>query len=134
MLDRFEELGDMTPAQYFNQMRDEHAAIRGERKLWFAVLESGIRCFLGNVDRSNGFKFKREELAEAAAWIFCDEFEPELPNTGWTFPELCERFGLPITALRHRLVEWRARELGTFRKVQPGRLARSDAQIKSLAA
>jgi hypothetical protein len=40
------------PSQYYGALR-HRSGLGGERKLMFAVLEDGVRCYLKNMDATN---------------------------------------------------------------------------------
>ena len=85
----------------FNDMR-RSGGDKPIKKLWIAVLEDGIRCFLGEGKTLHYFADPRTRRArlsiEARDWIFDKE------ATGpFSFNVLCDALGIDQSYLRERL-------------------------------
>ena len=104
-----EDFGILTKSQFLDTRRNpEGMAIAAERKLLFAALEDGIRCFLGFVEAAGMDWAYRESIKrEAIEWVLDDS--PATPY-GFTFTQLAREFGFDPGALREALM--RARSVG----------------------
>ncbi len=71
----------------------------GERALMLAVLEDGIRCFLGMVhyDRTNPQILARQ----AEYWLRLDDWE-----SPFSFNNICEALGLDFAVTRATILGW----------------------------
>jgi hypothetical protein len=97
---------DVVLACQFNDIRRSKVGDEGILKLWVAVLEDGIRCFLGNplMPTENGQADPRSRRwrlqQEAREWIFeSDDGGP------FSFIGLCEALGIDAGYLRERLAK-----------------------------
>ena len=82
------------PTQYWALKRG--IALDGERKLMFAVLEDGIRCYLKNMNA----KSRRQRILffEVLDWMKGkDQYGP------FSFDLLCEEFGMEGSRVRNAL-------------------------------
>src|SRR5579859_3378889 len=82
------------PTQYWALKRG--TALDGERKLMFAVLEDGIRCYLKNMNA----KSRRQRILffEVLDWMKAkDKYRP------FSFELLCEEFGMEGSRVRNAL-------------------------------
>jgi hypothetical protein len=72
----------------------------GERALMLAVLEDGIRCFLGMVhyDRTNPQILARQ----AEYWLRLDDWE-----SPFSFNNICEALGLDFAMTRATILDWK---------------------------
>jgi len=102
---------DAMPSNQFNDLRRSQPGELPIRKLWLAVLEDGIRCYLdghiegilqGRFDGIGGGRFwpaRRVRMAqEARDWIF--DVEADGP---FSFNGLCEGLDINVEYLRERL-------------------------------
>ncbi len=101
---------DAILATQFNDMRRSAVGDSGIAKLWLAVLEDGIRCFLGagHPDGDGAtFRSRRWRLQqEAAEWIFESNYEGP-----FSFDGLCESLGIDAGYLRKGLAKQTGIEL-----------------------
>jgi hypothetical protein len=98
-------VADTVLATQFNDMRRSRIGDEGIAKLWVAVLEDGIRCFIGNPVLPGGESVdpctRRYRLQnEAAEWIFESNYEGP-----FSFAGLCEALGIDAGYLRERLAK-----------------------------
>jgi hypothetical protein len=97
---------DAMLACQLNDTRRSRVGDDGIAKLWVAVLEDGIRCFLGDGDTANDgngatWQSRRRRLQdEAREWIFESNYEGPFSFTG-----LCEALGIDAGYLRERLAK-----------------------------
>jgi hypothetical protein len=98
---------DTMMASQFNDMRRRKSAgDEGISKLWVAVLEDGIRCFLGAGDTANDgdgatWQSRRSRLQqEAREWIFESNYEGP-----FSFSGLCESLGIDPDYIRENLAK-----------------------------
>jgi hypothetical protein len=96
------------PAQYYSTLR-HRAGLEGERKLMFAVLEDGVRCYLKNMDARS--RRQRNLFFEVRDWM-----EADGNNGPLSFDLLCQEFGMDSSRVRN---------------VLEGRLAQARAAIGS---
>jgi hypothetical protein len=93
---------DTVLASQFNDTRRSRVGDEGILKLWVAVLEDGIRCFLGDGPPDGDgatWRSRRWRLQqEAREWIFESNYEGP-----FSFPGLFEALGLDASYLRERL-------------------------------
>jgi hypothetical protein len=93
---------DTILASQFNDMRRASVGDHGIAKLWLAVLEDGIRCFMdSSVPDGNGAAWhtRRWRLQqEAREWIFESDYEGP-----FSFKGLCEALGIDASYLREGL-------------------------------
>jgi hypothetical protein len=83
------------PSQYYWALR-HRTSLDGERKLMFAVLEEGVRCYLKNMDARS--PRKRSLFFEVREWIQAED------NDGpFSFELLCQEFGLESSRMRNAL-------------------------------
>jgi hypothetical protein len=83
------------PAQYYWALR-HRTSLEGERKLMFAVLEDGVRCYLKNmVARS---RHRRILFFEVRDWM-----EAQYSNGPFSFESLCQEFGMDGAQVRDAL-------------------------------
>jgi hypothetical protein len=93
------DAGLLLPGQYADLVRRNHV-IEGELKLLLAVLEDAIRCYLRNVNVSDGER--RREFVEVRNWF-------EAGTTGvrradiFSFENLCAALGIEPPYLLDRL-------------------------------
>jgi hypothetical protein len=83
------------PAQYYSTLR-HRTGLEGERKLMFAVLEDGVRCYLKNIDAKS--RRRRILFFEARDWM-----EAEGNNEPFSFELLCQEFGMDSSRVRNVL-------------------------------
>jgi hypothetical protein len=96
---------DTLMASQFNDMRRRAIGDEGIAKLWVAVLEDGIRCFLGDGAHPDGdgatWQSRRRRLQqEAREWIFESNYEGP-----FSFPGLCESLGIDPDYIREKLAK-----------------------------
>lgn len=84
------------PTQYWALRR--RTCLDGERKLMFAVLEDGVRCYLKNMDARS--RHRRILFFEVRAWM-----EAEGNNGPFSFELLCQEFGMESSRVRNVLKE-----------------------------
>jgi hypothetical protein len=81
------------------------SGLEGERKLMFAVLEDGIRCYLKSMDAKS--RRRRTLFFEVRDWM-----EAEGNNGPFSFELLCQEFGMDSSRVRkvleRRLAQARA--------------------------
>ncbi len=82
------------PTQYW-ALRNR-TCLDGERKLMFAVLEDGVRCYLKNMDARS--RQGRILFFEVRAWM-----EAEGSNGPFSFELLCQEFGMESSRVRNML-------------------------------
>jgi hypothetical protein len=82
------------PTQYWALRR--RTGLDGERKLMFAVLEDGVRCYLKNMDARS--RHRRSLFFEVRAWM-----EAEGNNGPFSFELLCQEFGMDSSRVRNAL-------------------------------
>jgi len=70
--------------------------LEGERKLMFAVLEDGVRCYLKNMDTRS--RRRRSLFFEVRDWM-----EAEDNDGPFAFELLCHEFGLESSRVRKAL-------------------------------
>jgi len=78
--------------------------VSGEKALMLAVLEDGIRCFQEHLTnpRSN----PRLLSQQAEDWIRAEDWD-----WPFSFSNVCETLGIEPSALRHALLDWKAKRL-----------------------
>src|SRR5207245_6121034 len=91
------------PAQFFEGARRDSLA-SGEKALMLAVLEDGIRCFQEHLrnPRSN----PRLLSQQAEAWIRAVDYD-----WPFSFNNVCETLRIDPDALRHTLLDWKAKRV-----------------------
>ena len=95
----------MLACQFNDMRRRATCGDEGIAKLWVAVLEDGIRCFLGDGAHPDGdgvaWRSRRWRLQqEAREWIF--EYDDGGP---FSFTGLCESLGLSADYIREKLAK-----------------------------
>ncbi len=83
------------PSQYYSAL-GHRTCLEGERKLMFAVLEDGVRCYLKNMDA----KSRRRRILFFEVW---DWMKAEANQGPFSFELLCEEFGMDGTRVRNAL-------------------------------
>jgi len=91
------DAGILMPAQYADLVRRNHT-LEGELKLLMAVLEDAIRCYLRNVDATDGER--RREFIEVRSWF---ESTVARPAGIFSYENLCEALGIEPRRLLARL-------------------------------
>ena len=86
---------NILPTQYYWALR-HRTGLDGERKLMFAVLEDGVRCYLKNMDA----KSRRQRILffEVRNWM-----KAEGNNGPFSFELLCHEFGMESSRVRNAL-------------------------------
>jgi hypothetical protein len=85
------------PVQYHWALR-HRCGLEGERKLMFAVLEDGVRCYLRNMEARS--PQARILFLEVRDWITA-----ETNNGPFSFDLLCQEFGMDGAQVRNALEE-----------------------------
>src|SRR5713226_3550326 len=86
----------LTPAQYYDERRDD-SAIRPVKRLMLAVLEDALRCFQNNATATAG---RRKRLfMEAEEWLCGNGGEGP-----FSFETVCETLGVEPKFLRGGLL------------------------------
>jgi hypothetical protein len=125
-VDRFDTYGDILSHQYYETVGAARPS-SGPRTLMFAVLEDGIRCYLGNINAAR--HSRRQRFEEAKAWI-----EDRGDVGPFSFETLCTTFDIDAEKLRSQLGSMTERRLprrlvGISRSSRP-RPARSRRRSK----
>jgi hypothetical protein len=87
-------LAIILPSQYY--WACHRASFDGERKLMFAVLEDGVRCYLKNMDASS--RRGRTLFLEVRDWMIA-----ESDDGPFSFELLCQEFGMDGGRVRDAL-------------------------------
>jgi hypothetical protein len=117
MLDEVRELlaenfgTDILPVQYWTSLKT-HKAVEGERRLWLAVLEDAVRCYLAN--RNPRDAQQRMVFAEARDWFYPRRNVPH--HAPVSFEDVCDELGIDAEAFRGRLNSINVRDLPTHRR------------------
>jgi hypothetical protein len=82
------------PTQYWGFRH--RTGLEGERKLMFAVLEDGVRCYLKNMDAKS--RRRRILFFEVRNWM-----EAQGSNGPFSFELLCQEFGMDSSQVRNAL-------------------------------
>jgi hypothetical protein len=83
------------PAQYYRTLSNRNY-MDGERKLMFAVLEDGIRCYLKN-------RHARSRRGRILFYEVRDWMKPDRDNGPFCFDLLCHEFGMEGSRVRNAL-------------------------------
>lgn len=118
--------GELTPDQYYGERRTLEGDA-GWRRVWFAVLEESIHCFMGWGQTNCGAKGRLELKREAEQWLWSDD-----PPARWwfTFRHLCELLGIEPHGLRRGLLKKRTALKGAYFNKVHDLLARVDGEIR----
>jgi len=88
------------PSQYYWAL-GHRTCLDGERKLMFAVLEDGVRCYLKNMDANS--RRRRILFFEVRDWM-----KAEASKGPFSFELLCQEFGMDGARVRNALEGLRA--------------------------
>ena len=99
-------LETILPVQFHNaRYRDRQ--MESLRRLMFAILEHGVKCFQANFEARN--RERRREFLEAQWWLFKSN------GVGpFSFENVCEVLGVHPDHVRRSLLAWRARTLAAL--------------------
>jgi hypothetical protein len=89
------EYDPLLPVQYYERVASRHTP-SGELKLFFAILEDALRCYVRAKNCSSGAK--RAEFVDARQWFFT-RGTPEV----FSFESVCSFLGIDPNWLRGRL-------------------------------
>jgi hypothetical protein len=82
------------PTQYYWALR-HRTSLDGERKLMYAVLEDGLKCYLKNMDSKS--RRGRILFFEVRNWMKAKDYGP------FSFEMLCQEFGMKSSQVRNAL-------------------------------
>lgn len=85
---------DILPVQYNDLFRRGSCSAEAERRLLFALLEDGIRCYLRYRDAERNSP-QRLEFLEAANWINSED-----DDGPFAFVNVCDALGIDASHLR----------------------------------
>ena len=85
---------DILPVQYNDMFRRGSSSADAERRLLFALLEDGIRCYLRYRDAERNSP-QRLEFLEASTWINSQD-----DDGPFAFVNVCEALGIDPSHLR----------------------------------
>jgi hypothetical protein len=99
-------LETILPVQFHNSRYRGHQ-MESLRRLMFAILEHGVKCFQANFEARN--KERRREFLEAQWWLFKSN------GVGpFSFENVCDVLGVHPDHVRRSLLAWRTRRLAAL--------------------
>jgi hypothetical protein len=104
----------LVPAQFYDLTR-RRAALNGETRLVFAVLEDAVRCYVKNANATR--RSQREAFEEAARWFDAAAG----PHNPFSFGYICDVLGVDPDFLRTQIKRLGPRDLPTKQMRSVGR-------------
>ncbi len=104
----------LVPAQFYDLTR-RRAAMNGETRLVYAVLEDAVRCYVRNAKASRGMR--RQLFDEVEGWFQARAMTPSL----FSFAHVCEVLEIDPNVIRRQLRNLRPEDLPTKQSRSVGR-------------
>jgi hypothetical protein len=111
--------GNLLPSQFYDLTRRSEV-LSGELKLFVAVLEDAITCYLKNMGCLT--PEQREQFFEVESWLKEEPVPGAGPQNLFAYRTMCESLGIDAESLRRWLVGLRASGVSAMRR--PRRVSR----------